>query len=272
MAPDRFASAAEFAAALQPEGAGTVTRFASAEKARGTAQTRGLRVALGAVAALAMIAMVAAVWGWQRPIAPRSEMVAQFELAAPPGLTHAFREAIGLLAVSPDGRMMTFAVKTTSGVALAVRSLDQLAARVLPGTSAALYPAFSPDGRWMAYVSDESGRNEVYVRPLAPRGGRVTVSSGGGGEPRWSRDGRRLFYRAGSTLMVADIATTPQLAVGARMVLFEGPFETDGLHPNYDVLADGSGFIMLRTNEESWRLVLVINWAAELRQRLGGGK
>ena len=76
MAPDRFASAAEFAAALQHEGAGTVTRFASAEKARGTAQTRGLRVALGAVAALAMIAMVGPVWGWQRPIAPRSEMVA----------------------------------------------------------------------------------------------------------------------------------------------------------------------------------------------------
>ena len=110
------------------------------------------------------------------------------------------------------------------------------------------------------------------MRPLAPSGGRVAVSSGGGGEPLWSRDGRRLFYRAGSTLMVADIATTPQLAVGARMVLFEGPFETDILHPNYDVLPDGSGFIMLRTNEESRRLVLVINWAAELRQRLGGGK
>ena len=51
--------------------------------------------------------------------------------------------------------------------------------------------------------------------------------------------------------------------------MFEGPFETDGLHPNYDVLPDGTGFIMLRTNDESRRIVLVMNWVAELRQRLG---
>ena len=624
---DRFASAAEFATALQHEGAGTSTRLASVESARGAQRVRGLRVALVAVAALAMIATIAAVWGWQRTIASRSEMVAQFELAAPPGMAHALRQDMRLLAVSPDGRMLTFAVQTASGVALAVRSLDQLAARVLPGTSRAVYPAFSPDGkwiafdagdgflrriavdgtsltticplpgdlssgvswisdqelvfgafsgatfrvsvnggspvraarpdsanrdsyhsgpvavgderhvvvnsttnnaafgrvalldlkdstttvfpslsaarvlgvlegavvyvqpdgvlmaapinlsartvgspvqmtdsivvqranvgaalsasgtlltlrggakrelvrvsragiaskvleaersyahprlspdgrrlafevteqrgsdiwvadllsqtveritrdgssdrpewspdgrrilfssgrvlphslyeqpvdgsgaavklleptgvgiregvytpdgrsivyrvdtqgsdrdilqlplegdrtpmplvvgpaddkqprvspdgRWLAYVSNESGREEVYVRPLAPSGGRVAVSSGGGGEPLWSRDGRRLFYRSGSALMVADIATTPQPTVGARTVLFEGPFETDGLHPNYDVLPDGTGFIMIRTNDESRRLVLVMNWVAELRQRLGGAK
>ena len=624
---DRFASAAEFATALQHEGAGTVARLASADGARGAQQTRGLRVALGAVAMLALAATTAAVWGWQRSLTSSSAMVAQFELAAPPGMAHELSESYWRLAISPDGRMMTFAVKATSGIAIAVRSIDQLAARVLPGTSEAGYPAFSPDskwiafdagdgflkriavdgtsltticplpsggssgvswisdrelvfgassgatfrvsvnggspvraarpdsanrdsyhsgpvavgderhvvvnsttnnaafgrvalldlkdstttvfpslsaarvlgvlegavvfvqpdgvlmaapinlsartvgtpvqmadsivvqradvgaalsasgslltlrggakrelvrvsragvaskvleaersylhprlspdgrrlafevaaergsdiwvadlvsqtveritrdgssdrpewspdgrrvlfssgrvlphslyeqpvdgsgaavklleptgvgiregvytpdgrsivyrvdtqgsdrdilqlplegdrtpmplvvgpaddkqprvspdGRWLAYVSDESGREEVYVRPLAPRGGRVAVSSGGGGEPLWSRDGRRLFYRAGSTLMVADIATTPQLAVGARTVLFEGPFETDGLHPNYDVLPDGTGFIMIRTNDESRRLVLVMNWVAELRQRLGGAK
>jgi len=628
---DRYASAAEFAAALQAEGAVRSTRLASAERARGTQQVRGLRIALGAVAALAVIATIAASWAWKRPRAQASATVAQFELPAPPGLAHALRQDLQSLAISPDGKLMTIGVMTASGFSLAVRSLDQLVVRVLPGTSEAAFPAFSPDGkwiafdagdgflkkiavdgtslttigpvpsggstgvtwisdqelvytgnsliadpfasrvsanggpavraarpdsanndrfhtgpvsvgdgrhvvvssttnnsgfnrvalldlkdstttvfpalssarvlgvidgavvyvqpdgalmaapinlsartvgvavqladsisirrsgagaalsasgtlltlrggatrelvrvtpagvatkllgaersylhprlspdgrrvafevseqrgtdiwvadlalqttervtrdgssdrpewspdgqrllyssgrttpytlyeqpadgsgpgvklmngtglgaregvytpdgrgvvyrvdtegnardilqlslvgdrtpvpllvgpsddkqprvspdgRWLAYVSNESGREEVYVRALAPSGGRVAVSSGGGGEPLWSRDGRRLFYREGSKLMAADLAITTQPAVTARAVLFEGPFETDGLHPNYDVFPDGTGFVMVRTNEESRRLVVELNWVSKLRQRLGRAK
>ena len=72
--------------------------------------------------------------------------------------------------------------------------------------------------------------------------------------------------------MVASLTTTPQLAVGARTLVFDGPYATDALHPNYDVLPDGSGFIMVRSSDEARRMVLVINWAEELRQRLGGAK
>ncbi|WP_411282083.1 TolB family protein [Gemmatimonas sp.] len=133
-------------------------------------------------------------------------------------------------------------------------------------------PRVSPDGLWLAYVSNEAGREEVYVRSLAPGGGRVAVSSSGGGEPLWSRDGRRLFYREDRKLMVADIGLTPRIAVGARRVLFDRPFETDAFHPNYDVFPDGSGFVMVRTNDESRRLVVELNWVATLRRRLGGAK
>jgi serine/threonine-protein kinase len=56
--------------------------------------------------------------------------------------------------------------------------------------------------------------------------------------------------------------------VTARKVLFEGPFETDGLHPNYDVFPNGSGFVMVRTNEEARRLVVELHWVSKLRQRL----
>lgn len=149
---------------------------------------------------------------------------------------------------------------------------DRTPVPLLIGPSDDKQPRVSPNGRWLAYVSNESGREEVYVRALAPSGGRVAVSSGGGGEPLWSRDGRRLFYREDSKLMVADLAMATDATVTARAMLFDGPFETDNLHPNYDVFPDGTGFVMVRTNEESRRLVVVLNGVAELRQRLGRAK
>jgi Tol biopolymer transport system component len=175
----------------------------------------------------------------------------------------------------PDGRSVVYRVDT-EGSARDILQLS-LAGNATPmpllvGPTDDKQPRVSPDGRWLAYVSNQSGREEVYVRALAPGGGRVAVSSGGGGEPMWSRDGRRLFYREGRQLMVADIATATEAKVTARTALFDGQFETDILHQNYDVFPDGSGFVMVRTNEESRRLVVVLNWAADLRQRLGGAK
>jgi len=55
-------------------------------------------------------------------------------------------------------------------------------------------------------------------------------------------------------------------------VLFEGPFKIDVMHPNYDVYPDGSGFVMLRTSDESRRLVVELNWVAKLRQKLRDAK
>jgi len=622
---DRYASAAEFATALHAEGTGTSARRLAGDEARGAQQVRGLRIALGTATALAVVAATAAVWGWRRPVAQSGESIAQFELTAPPGLAHDLSQDFYQLAISPDGRLLTFAVKTATGSALAVRPLNQLEARVLPAAvGLVLDPAFSPDGKWiafddgkgslkkvmvdgtsltticalvdgsgvswlsdreviftaagvtsrvaadggapvraarpdrahndvsqsgpvavgdgrhvmvsstinnsafgrvalidlqdstttvfpslsaarvlgvlegavvyvqpdgalmaapinlssrtvgtpvqladsilvvrsnvaaaltaagtllsvrggatrelvrvnqagvasrlldaersyahprlspdgsrlayeladqqgtdiwvadlasqtvervtrdgksdrpewspdgrrllfssgrvlphslweqpadgsgtavklldgtgvgiregvytpdgrsivyrvdaqaanrdilrlpldgnrtpvplivgptddklprvspdgfwLAYVSNETGREEVYVRSLAPGSGRVAVSSSGGGEPLWSRDGQRLLYREGSKLMAADIGITPRLSVGARRVLFDGPFETDAFHPNYDLFPDGSGFVMVRTNDESRRLVVELNWVATLRRRLGGAK
>ena len=133
-------------------------------------------------------------------------------------------------------------------------------------------PRVSPDGIWLAFVSNESGREEVYVRALASGGGRVPVSTGGGGEPLWAPDSRRLFYRVGSRLMVAQIVTTPALAVVGRDTVFTGSYTTDPWHPNYDVGLDGKSFIMVQPVEENRQLVLVLGWTRELRQRLRGGK
>jgi dipeptidyl aminopeptidase/acylaminoacyl peptidase len=133
-----------------------------------------------------------------------------------------------------------------------------------------LAPALSPDGRWLAYASDLSGRSEVYVNGFPDPGGRRQVSVDGGTEPVWSRDGSELFYRSGAALMVAAVETTPDFRVRSRQMLFEGPYTHRRYHSNYDVHPDGEWFVMIKpAEEESARLVVVLNWSEELRRRSG---
>ena len=68
-------------------------------------------------------------------------------------------------------------------------------------------------------------------------------------------------------MMAARVATSPSFAVIARDTLFEGPYMTDPWHPNYDVLPDGKGFIMVRPVEQDRQLIMVMNWGEELKQR-----
>jgi Tol biopolymer transport system component len=172
--------------------------------------------------------------------------------------------------VTPDGQSIVYRVDTPSNNRDIYRVAlhgDRTPVPLLVGINDDKEPRASPDSKWLTYVSNESGREEVYVRSLAGDGGRVQVSTGGGGEPLWSRDGRRLFYRAGTGIVAATIATSPSLAVTERVPLFDGPFTTDVYHPNYDVEPDGQTFVMVRPVADSRQLVLVINWLQELRQR-----
>ncbi len=107
-------------------------------------------------------------------------------------------------------------------------------------------PEVSPDGRWLAYASDMSGRYEVYV-------------SG------FPQPGRRR--RSGEALMAAAVETTPDFRVQSREVLFEGPYSAWPYHSNYAVTPNGESFVMLKpVEEESARLVVVLNWFEELRR------
>jgi serine/threonine-protein kinase len=171
---------------------------------------------------------------------------------------------------TPDGRGVVFRRDTPDSnrdVLLLPLSGDRTPVPLLIGLDDDKNPRVSPDGRWLAYVSNRSGSEEVFVRPMSATGARVAVSSGGGGEPLWSPDGTHLYYRAGTRLMRVRLATSPALAVTARDTLFDGPYVTDPWHPNYDVAPDGTGFVMLQPVDENRRLVMVVNWIDELRQR-----
>ena len=202
---------------------------------------------------------------WSRPADGRTP--ARKELEGKAGI----REGV----YTPDGRAIVYRVDSTfdnRDIWMAPTAGDRTPVPLLTGPNDEKQPRVSPDGRWLAYTSNESGREEVYVRPLAAEGGRVPVSAGGGSEAVWSRDGKRLFYREGERLMAATITTSPAAAVSARQALFEGPFATDPYHPNYDVAPDGKSFVMVRQTEESRRMVIVVNWTAEVRKRMEHAK
>ena len=66
------------------------------------------------------------------------------------------------------------------------------------------------------------------------------------------------------------VTTTPTFSAGARRVLFEGPFRTDGPFRGYDVTPDGQHFLMVREIAQPAarlsQIVLVQNWTEELKR------
>ena len=191
--------------------------------------------------------------------------------SAPAELIYSAGDGIREGVATPDGQAVIYRVdtpRTNRDVFLLPLTGARTPVPLLTSPADELMPRVSPDGKWLAYVSDESGMSEVYVRPLSG-GGRVTVSVGGGMEPLWSPDGRRIFYRSGPALAAASITTSPSLAVTATQTLFQGDYEAHPYHPNFDVGHDGKSFIMLKSAEDERRLVLVLNWVQELRQKTG---
>ena len=131
------------------------------------------------------------------------------------------------------------------------------------------HPAFSPDGTLLAYAANDSGRSEVYVRPFPGPGGKYPVSNHGGTGPVWSRDGRELFYAEGDKMMRVAIERSPRLAASAPQPLFETPDFVWERPRNYDVLPDGSGFVIVRRGAgtpATRTLRAVFDWFAELER------
>jgi len=84
--------------------------------------------------------------------------------------------------------------------------------------------------------------------------------------PVWSPDGRKIFFVAGRQLIAASVVTTPSFSVTGREVLFERDFVAGGGHAAYDVSPDGKSFLLLiPAAGEAEKIVVVRNWAAELR-------
>ena len=187
------------------------------------------------------------------------------------------------VSVSPDGRFVTFDQKDAQSgddawvLPLAGREAPQPIARSRFDEGSA---KFSPDGRWIAYSSDESGRPQVYIQPFPGPGPKVQVSNDGGIDPQWRRTGGELYYRSRGRMMVVSVATSATLQVSAPRQLWVEPRYTAGsgsscgmpgvTSSNYDVTPDGQRFLMVRDDDvgvASSRVVVVTNWAEELRSR-----
>ncbi len=135
---------------------------------------------------------------------------------------------------------------------------DDSARAVIAGPEREGWPVFSPHGNWLAFERGDALR-DIWVTPFPGPGPECKVSKGGGNEPHWSRDGTELFYRSGSTAMVADVRARDFCRAKSR-ALFDGLEEI-----MWTVAPDGSFFVTVQRRPPP-RLWLVQNWFAVLQR------
>jgi Tol biopolymer transport system component len=131
-------------------------------------------------------------------------------------------------------------------------------------------PAWASDGRSFAFTSDETGRFEVYLAPFPEAAAKTQISIDGGMEPVWSRD-RCLYYRTGSSVMVAQIDLAKRKRIGLPRRVADGPYQRGAVTglPNYDVARDGRLLMIAQSAAPAQpdRLCVVVNWFADLARR-----
>jgi len=200
---DRFASAAEFSAALGDASAarprrtgGSTTRSAAA---------KGGRARIVRIVAVSVLA-VAALWGWLRPAGPSSGIVSwgasvtlPDSLALDPFSNNP--EGMPTIALSPDGSKLVFVARRGNRTQLYLRQLADFSVRALDGTEGAIAPFFSPAGDAVAFFTANNLKRVTFadgqVRRLSP-----ILSDPFGGA--WLPDGRILVSnrRAGQLMVL----------------------------------------------------------------------
>ncbi len=180
------------------------------------------------VAGIAVAATVAVMNS--RPSPPAA--VTRFPFVLPEGQQFT-QGARRLITISPDGANIVYEANRQ----LYLRSMRDMDARPIQGTSQAANPFFSPDGRWVGYNS----RSENKVKKIAIAGGAavticdlVEINRGGYG-PVWNSDDYiywgetkgilRVSANGGKpenliTLKEGETAHRPQLLPGGDALLF----------------------------------------------------
>ena len=189
---DRWQSAGDLKRELQWISGGGAAASEPALAGAAAARRAGARMHLAWAAAVVLSILVTAALGARlRPSA--SSAVAPLlraSIAPPAGARfNIIGDVAGPPVLSPDGRRLVFAAIDADGNRLWVRSLDDLEARVLPGTDGAMYPFWSPDGRSVAFftvdkvkrIDVDGGAVYTICDAVSPRGG------------AWGPDGTIIF-------------------------------------------------------------------------------
>jgi Tol biopolymer transport system component len=163
------------------------------------------------VAAILLAILVgAAAWISKPSPTPAPALVARFAQVLEP--EQSFRNmGRDVVAVSADGRQIVY--NTSAGLAL--RVLDEVEPRIIPGTDGAITsPFFSPDGEWVGYY--DGGRGEL--RKIRTSGGAsvliATASNPMGAS--WAADGTIVFGQPEGIMRVSGDGGPLELVTSAN--------------------------------------------------------
>jgi serine/threonine-protein kinase len=215
---DRFASAAEFAAALagrMPAGTDSGALAATTVTAHPRTPARLARPALPWVLlAFAVLAIGALVVRGRSSGRPPAEPV-RFSIQLPPA--DRLQAGNPLPAFSPDGRRLAIPVTVAGQDMIALRQLGRAEAEPVRGTEDGALPFFSPDGVWIAFTAQGKLR-KVRVEGGAP----IVLADSRWGGGSWAPDGTIIYsqsYKSGLWRVsagggTAEPLTTPDSAAG----------------------------------------------------------
>ena len=192
---------------------------------------------------------------------------------------------------SPDGRLMSFAVRKGSAFSLWTLTVTDKKAAPFGVVQSAepIGSVFSPDGRWIVYASTPIGgalsspNRGIFVQPVPASGAHYQVPKQAlDFHPVWGPKGTELFFvpsAVSGRLAAVSVTTRPNVtfptfgspvALSARVTAGRMSAETRA----YDILPDGRFIGVVPTSgTEPWgtavaQFRVVLNWTEELKQRV----
>ena len=240
---DRFASAAEFAHALQHADATAALTSTQTSSARAIGGGRASRVIPWGVAALAI---GAAAWAWMTRSTP-TETVEPPLIVQAPGVTFPSNISLTgarLFKLSRDGTLMTWLGPDSANLTrLFFSTLEGGVARAIPGTDGAATWFLSPDAKSIAF-----GRmGELQILSLNGGQARHLMSTAGVTGMTWASDGWIVIARQGSVSRVR--------ASGGEPEVLRGTVDSSAIYVNPQEIEPSGTLLLGRTRGGSTELV-----------------
>ena len=228
---DRFASAHEFAEALNNRSLALSAASSAGGQGRSSRPTGWL---LFGVIALAILTTGTTLWAWMRPADSKPVLRYTMVFDSTEAMVRS-AEWAGRLAISPDGSRLAYI--GGPGAQLLIRPRNQLHAIAIPGTEGAYTPFFSPDGQRVGIVT---GKNLQIVSINGGQPVTVTDSLVDIGGASWGRDG--FIYADGSGFVsLVRVEAKPGAVPKWFTTLDTARGEIDHTWP--DVLPNGKGVL-----------------------------
>jgi serine/threonine-protein kinase len=203
---DRFATAREFAEALQ--GRGTTTATTATTLMPAATGQGGWKARLRDPLVLGLAAVSLASLGFAASRLRTSSATAPLPtvrfLFGGQDSARVIQNFPWPAAISPDGSMLAYAV-ARPGLApiLYLRRLNQIDPQPIPGTENGSQPLFAPDGQWLAFEAN-SKEKKVRLDGSAP----VTIAAGGSNNGAdWSTRGELIVGSTGKNRGLSRVST-----------------------------------------------------------------